>query len=71
MYILYPPRSAVPVRGQAADRRTGRSEFKFRGRAVQDYDLYLIRYDYFELLRLYYDSPHILSSLITVEYNTI
>ena len=41
------------------------------GRAVQDYDLYLIRYDYFELLRLYYDSPHILSSLITVEYNTI
>ena len=40
-------------------------------RAVQDYDLYLICYDYFELLWLYYHSPHILSSLITVEYDTI
>jgi hypothetical protein len=40
-------------------------------RAVQDYDLYLIHYDYFELLRLYHDSLHIQSSLITVEYNTI
>ena len=40
-------------------------------RAVQDYDLYLIRYDYFELLWLYYDTPHILSSLTTVEYDTI
>ena len=35
------------------------------------YDLYLIHYDYFELLRLYYNSLHILSSLIAVEYDTI
>jgi hypothetical protein len=40
-------------------------------RAVQDYDLYSIHYDHFELLWLQYDSLHILSSLITVEYNII
>ena len=43
----------------------------YASRPVQDYGWYLIHYDYFELLRLYYHSPHILSSLITVEYNTI
>jgi hypothetical protein len=40
-------------------------------RAVQDYDLYLIHYDYFELLWLHYDSLRILNSLITVEYDMI
>ena len=40
-------------------------------RAVQDYDLYLICYDYFELLWLQYDWLHILSSFIAVEYDTI
>ena len=37
-------------------------------RAFQDYDLYLIHYDYFELVRLQDNSLCILSSLITVEY---
>ena len=54
--------------------QTNRLNFSYNSnktRAVQDYDLYLIHYDYFELLWLHYDSQHILSSLITVEYNTI
>ena len=40
-------------------------------KAVHNYDLYSIRYDYFELLWLQYDSLHILSYLITVEYDMI
>ena len=40
-------------------------------RAVQDYDLYWIHIDYFKRIWLQYASSHILSNMITVEYDTI
>ena len=40
-------------------------------RAVQDYDLYWICIDYFKRIQSQYAFNHILSDMITVEYDTI
>jgi len=68
--FLSHPFSLLSKERECGLRRT-KSLQKIQARAVQDYDLYLIQYNYFELLWLQYDSPHILSSLITVKYNMI